>query len=1129
MPIHTNEPSGRRLLALLVLCPLIVALSCEADGTAPGDGEASITLTVAPMGLSGVGDVTYLVTVTNGDSDVVWSREVSSSRSGDGAGAITYVGPCDAAVNPNTVAVAVVAIEEDSGEPLPASRYFNPAPADNPLTALVECRTNQNTPVAFDITVAMHARQGFFDVAVSFDHIFCSAKLDCLGDGGAPLRLLFDPLTGLRAQTAVLGFACTAGHERDTHLWMDPVVITCDGGGPFAINVAGGPGNLDPSFPGPAPNLTDLVFQAAAFRGAEELDAHDAWNLAYWNIAIGLNEHAFSTLERCQLQGMATASGEPFIGGATPPGMRYPVVVWDVTLIEDGELTCAHHELDSGQGVNTAYTASTGHHFYSSFRRATGEVNVAVGVPDDTSLLSCQHDVLDPGDATTCTITPRQLGVPILAPSDAFQPSASAGAVGPLSPLGLAPSFTFTFTAPSQGGAVTVTSGLGDPAIVLVLGVPDATSTVSCAEPSVHTGASVGCTILARQNGANIFARASDFAPFATPSGAVSAIAEPYGHALTFTYTAASQTGPMTVGDGLGATATVTVVGTPDQTSTLACNDQTLAPGGATVCTLTPRASGQIIHARATAFTLSVDPDGSTTPLTPAIGTSFTFNFNAPATVGTKTIDSGVGVTTEVDVVSSELENLTLPSAPTIVEAQGQDQQIYLRWLPPQDTGGSSNIVYTAVCERVSTLALTAAVTPQLHTYVQGLTNGEGYVCWVYASNELGNGPPSAPTSVLLPQTIVQSEAVVVAPPATIYRADRFDGGYTLRITGHIVAAPIAYTADGFESGVGASAVAAIVAPPVTTYHATTYYDGGAFTAETVGALAATPVTFTAADFDANLGALHTSFVVAPSAAVYPTARYDDGGTITARHVGALAATPVTFTAADFDANLGALHTSFVVAPSATVYPTARYDDGGTVTARAIGTLSATPVVFTAADFDAGFGALHTSFVVAPSAAIYPTARYDDGGIVTARAIGALTATPVVFAAADFDAGLGAAHVGAVVAVAATAVGRPYVYQVAPAAVSRSGPSVELGLHGIGFDHVVAVILYEPGGAPSALATVSAPSIAGDGALTVSVTFDPEAPTGTWTVAVVTGSGVSSPTGPPDGQLGFDNTLVVNN
>ena len=75
------------------------------------------------------------------------------------------------------------------------------------------------------------ANQGFFDIAVNFEDIFCSSKVDCTtpgeGDEEIPLQLLFHPETGERHDTIVIGRACTAGPGKETQIHTTPTYITC--------------------------------------------------------------------------------------------------------------------------------------------------------------------------------------------------------------------------------------------------------------------------------------------------------------------------------------------------------------------------------------------------------------------------------------------------------------------------------------------------------------------------------------------------------------------------------------------------------------------------------------------------------------------------------------------------------------------------------------------------------------------------------------------------------------------------------------------------------------------------------------------------------------------------------------
>ncbi|MCP3859152.1 MAG: hypothetical protein GY704_05835, partial [Phycisphaeraceae bacterium] len=156
--------------------------------------------------------------------------------------------------------------------------------------------------------------------------------------------------------------------------------IQCDGGGPFTVNSAGGPGNLHPYFTGAD---DELLFQAAAYRGIENLDGVSNWNKAYWNVAMGLHEGSFPTLQNCTAYTLASASnGNHFEFGQTPPNVRWPAVEYNITLVTDGNLTCGKHSLGDGTGVQTIYTGDEGHRFYANYRSDTEETEIELGDPD---------------------------------------------------------------------------------------------------------------------------------------------------------------------------------------------------------------------------------------------------------------------------------------------------------------------------------------------------------------------------------------------------------------------------------------------------------------------------------------------------------------------------------------------------------------------------------------------------------------------------------------------------------------------------------------------------------------------------------------------------------------------------
>ncbi|PKN54104.1 MAG: hypothetical protein CVU56_28300, partial [Deltaproteobacteria bacterium HGW-Deltaproteobacteria-14] len=364
------------LLPLLVASGLLVG-GCLGAGDGSGAG-GRVAIAVAPLSLPGITDARYTLTVRNASLEEVWSRSITSSRYGDGAGSLSYVGPCDADSNPNAVELVLESLTATTGPLEDGVDFINPAPTGAAISLTRPCVAGEDTAVTFDITVARAAKQGFFDVAVEFDDIFCSAKLDCLktvGGADAPLTLLINPLTGQREQTAVLGFACTAGEDQDTWLYLDDVEVRC-GATTFTVDVSAGPGQLNPSYTDPT---ADLLFQAAIYRGAEQLGAY---HKGYWNVALGLSTQAFGPLDACTLYTTATASDGALTARTTPAGSRYPYLDWAVPLTDgDGALVCGRHAVNDDTGVATVYSPTTGVTFDAAWQVNASAPSAAATVP----------------------------------------------------------------------------------------------------------------------------------------------------------------------------------------------------------------------------------------------------------------------------------------------------------------------------------------------------------------------------------------------------------------------------------------------------------------------------------------------------------------------------------------------------------------------------------------------------------------------------------------------------------------------------------------------------------------------------------------------------------------------------
>lgn len=342
--------------ALTLMAVLVAAAPWSACGedeqSAAGDGAAGarVAIAVAPLGLEQVGEAIWTLTVENGDSprQRVWSATVSSSQYGDGAGSLAYVAPCDASpgVEDNLVTVELVELRDSGGGVIDESDYFDPTP----VSLEVDCEESRDTPVTFNLVIARSAEQGFFDVAVSLDDIFCSAKLDCIGDDG-PLELLFDGEDP--ATTIVVAWACTGGEGTATYLHSNAFVFACSDGTIAYHDPSRGPGNVGGVLP--------YLFQRGVYTGRE---AHETIDKCYWNSAFGLDLEAIPSGVDCTLSGRATASSSSWDDGHSPAGWVWPVIDWSVQVVEDGALSCQRHPLNEpDSGVATDYTEIEGERF----------------------------------------------------------------------------------------------------------------------------------------------------------------------------------------------------------------------------------------------------------------------------------------------------------------------------------------------------------------------------------------------------------------------------------------------------------------------------------------------------------------------------------------------------------------------------------------------------------------------------------------------------------------------------------------------------------------------------------------------------------------------------------------------
>ncbi|MFT7580029.1 MAG: hypothetical protein ACI9MR_001696 [Myxococcota bacterium] len=404
LPLSHEKPNALKVPMVLALVSLL-AVGCSSEKPDARNARVAdgIEISVAALSLAGIDIACYDVAVTTA-TDTVWTQgdpsvtalghdqdappdpngtaidppdtaTLCSDQYGNGGGgAITYIGPCDASADAdtdtgadgvqNTVTLWVDGLYGDGGD-VEIGEWQDPCPSG--CQVQIDCVENADSLAEFNLTVMRQANQGFFDIAVNFEDIFCSAKVDCAypdGPNVGPIELLFNPTTGERAQTAVLGFACTGGPAataeapNDTVLLRDPIYVAC-GAQTTVIDPSQGVGNAYTAA-NPDPDLTDAVWQYAVYAGNEDLECGGlSCNKRYWNVAIGFDP----TVSDCTLTTRATA-GTP--GGlspdspfASPDATVYPLIDIDVRLTAlTGGLACSQHPLNTpGSGVATRYTA----------------------------------------------------------------------------------------------------------------------------------------------------------------------------------------------------------------------------------------------------------------------------------------------------------------------------------------------------------------------------------------------------------------------------------------------------------------------------------------------------------------------------------------------------------------------------------------------------------------------------------------------------------------------------------------------------------------------------------------------------------------------------------------------------
>jgi hypothetical protein len=221
------------------------------------------------------------------------------------------------------------------------------------------------------------------------------------------------------------------------------------------------------------------------------------------------------------------------------------------------------------------------------------------------------------------------------------------------------------------------------------------------------------------------------------------------GTPYSFTVTATNPAGTSLPSAPSNTVIPMTLAGAPTAPVAVAGNTS------ATVSWVAPVSNG---GSAITSYTVTSSPGGFTCTVGALTCTVFgltngtSYSFTVAATNG-----AGVGPSS---LPSNTIIPATVPGAPRTVTASAGAGTATVAWAAPLSDGGLAITLYTVTS---SPGALTCTTTGALTCTVGGLTNGTSYSFTVTATNPMGTGPASAPSSGVVPVTAPSAPTAVVA------------------------------------------------------------------------------------------------------------------------------------------------------------------------------------------------------------------------------------------------------------------------------------------------------------------------------------------------------------------------------
>ncbi len=370
----------------LTLAAGAVALGSFAcgEGSTPvvGTDGAGITIAVAPLDGSGIGVACFDLQVTT-ELGTLWEKGdpainyldsdddtiCSDDHGNAGGGSIRWVGSCDAqdaadtdpngrAGVQNSVTLWFDGIYNEAKTAETAGVYDPCGTAG--CTLEFDCIANTDTLAEFNFTVIRDAENGFFDIAVRFDNIYCASKYDDCYSNNQDITLFSDDDGDHK--TGVYALACTAPFGKEVDLHYGNLAVVCSGV-TFPIDPTVSARTEAASVPA-GHLLTYDVYRDQTTVNCDD-DTVDPpvtgnCNGLFWNISFDLTD--LEALGGCTLAFSATATNGTgsFVSGLpTNPGATYPYIDVDATIT--GGDACQQNPLNGdGSAVVTNYHGDFG-------------------------------------------------------------------------------------------------------------------------------------------------------------------------------------------------------------------------------------------------------------------------------------------------------------------------------------------------------------------------------------------------------------------------------------------------------------------------------------------------------------------------------------------------------------------------------------------------------------------------------------------------------------------------------------------------------------------------------------------------------------------------------------------------